>query len=563
MDLYFSQHFDVDPDALKNYGALDISVVSDLPLFIDPFLLFNSDDAEYQALHEEILKYLRFLHDLAASTDLDEEIITNLYRFKEVKQNWLGFTLFGNSGSGLGREFAVELHGALREDIFADFGDEQVTQTTHLEKLCLVRSGVGKDNISDFTTNLIKSYLCEYTQAFARKHIAAERCDTFRVERAIFNYNSQTWETRSYLLPRLGKDFVLLTPLDMLTREETWINRKDMIDKFGQLPAAVPNTELRERINTYFTSKLGRHPDANRRRTAAAQTIAQFPDLIDQYIKLQEDAGDRAHAASAQKVNDIRRALVEKLMLTVSDLEGKTEFYDLPWGNYVECLVRAKYLKAYIENGGGYKLLNRAGRPFSTEEEMRLAFGLVWCKDEFDINRKPNSALGPDNFKASYGPGPKSLIDFKLGSNRQLTRNLLKHVAIYEEANRTWTSVKVIVYYTATDERRVVNILKELELDNAESIILVDARIDNKPSTSKSAARAPLPAPPPATDADTTPADWSDLQAHADRSADSTATRHERFAAKPRIQPRPQSLAHPPTAARRLAARVKRLLGRD
>lgn len=562
MDLYFSQHFDVDPAALKDYGALDICVVSDLPLFVDPFLLFNSGDAEYQALHEEILKYLRFLRDLAASADLDEELITNLYCFKEVKQNWLGFTLFGNSGSGLGPDFARALHDAFG-DIFADFGDERITQDTHLEKLCLVRSGVGKDNISDFTTNLIKGYLCEYTQAFARKHIAVDRCDTFGVQRAVFNYDSQTWEKRSYFLPRLGNDFVLLTPLDMLTRDETWINHKDMIGQFERLPAAVPNPELRERINEYFGSKLGRYPDAKRRRIAAAQTIDQFPELIDRYIKLQEDAGDRAHAVSAEKVNDIRGVLVEKLMLAVSDLEGKTKFYDLPWGNYEECLVRAKYFKAYIENSGGYKLLNRAGRPFSTEEELRLAFGLVWCKDEFDINREPNSARGPDNFRASYGAGDKSLIEFKLGSNRQLTRNLRKHVANYEKTGRTWTSVKAIVYYTAIDERRVANILEELELDNAESIILIDARTDNKPSTSKTAARTRLPVPPPTTDADTTPAARSDPQAHPDRSADSTAARHERFAAKPRTQPRPQSPARPPTAARKIAARVKRFLGLD
>ena len=43
MDLYFSTHFDVDPALLKEYGALDISVASDLPLFVDPFLLFNKD----------------------------------------------------------------------------------------------------------------------------------------------------------------------------------------------------------------------------------------------------------------------------------------------------------------------------------------------------------------------------------------------------------------------------------------------------------------------------------------------------------------------------------------
>lgn len=142
------------PDVLEDYGALDISVVSDLPLFVDPFLLFNSDDPAYQRLHEGILEYLLFLRDLAAAGGLDEALINNLYRFKEVKQNWLGFTLFGNSGAGLGEKFAVALHGALGA-IFADFGEETVTRGTHLEKLCLIRPGVGKDNISDFTTNLI------------------------------------------------------------------------------------------------------------------------------------------------------------------------------------------------------------------------------------------------------------------------------------------------------------------------------------------------------------------------------------------------------------------------
>jgi hypothetical protein len=58
VDLYFSNHFDVDPALLKEYGALDISVVSDLPLFVDPFLLFNSEKEAYQELHEEILRYL-------------------------------------------------------------------------------------------------------------------------------------------------------------------------------------------------------------------------------------------------------------------------------------------------------------------------------------------------------------------------------------------------------------------------------------------------------------------------------------------------------------------------
>ena len=484
MDLYFSQYFDVSADVLDDYGALDISIVSDLPLFVDPFLLFNSENATYQALHDDILKYLTFLRDRAADGDLTPALINNLYRFKEVKQNWLGFTLFGNSGAGLGPEFAQALHGALG-DIFADFGKEKITSGTHLEKLCLVRPGVGKDNISDFTTNLIKGYLCEYTQALALEHIDPERCDTFTVDRASFNYATETWARRKYHLPRLGDDFVLLTPLDMLTRDDTWISQRDMIDKFALLPVALPNAELREQVNRYFKDKLGLDPDARRKRAAAAETIARFPELIDRYIKMQEDAGDRAQAESSRKVEDTQRALVDQLKRAISDLEGRTEFYDKPWASYDECLDRAKYFKGYIENNDGYRLLSRAGQPFSTEAEVQLAFGLVWCKSEFDVNREPNNGRGPVDFKASFGAGDKSLIEFKLGSNKQLERNLQKQIAVYEKANRTRSSVKVIVFYTAKDERRVKRILKRLDLEQEKSIILIDARSDNKPSASK------------------------------------------------------------------------------
>ena len=293
------------------------------------------------------------------------------------------------------------------------------------------------------------------------------------------------WVTQGYYLPRLRDDFVLLTPTDILTRDDTWINHSDMISKFAFLPEAVPNAELRAQINQYFARMLGRDPDAKRKREAAAATIARFPELIDRYIKLQEHDGDRAEAISAHEVEDTRRVLIEQLKQAVSDLEGRTDFYDKPWTSYAECLERAKYFKAYIEDNDGYKLLNRAGRPFSSESEVQLAFGLVWCNTELDINREPNNGRGPVDFKASFGAGDKSLIEFKLGSNRQLKRNLEKQVAIYEAANKTHTSVTVIVYYSGEDEARVKRIITELSLEGDESIVLIDARSDNKPSASK------------------------------------------------------------------------------
>ena len=42
VQIYFSDFFEVSQDTLRAHGAFNISLVNDLPLFIDPFLLFNS-----------------------------------------------------------------------------------------------------------------------------------------------------------------------------------------------------------------------------------------------------------------------------------------------------------------------------------------------------------------------------------------------------------------------------------------------------------------------------------------------------------------------------------------
>jgi len=48
MNIYFSDVIEVAPALLEQHGAFNISLVSDLPLFIDPFLLFNGKTAEYR-----------------------------------------------------------------------------------------------------------------------------------------------------------------------------------------------------------------------------------------------------------------------------------------------------------------------------------------------------------------------------------------------------------------------------------------------------------------------------------------------------------------------------------
>lgn len=63
--IFFSDIFNVDESIIEGYGALNISLINDLPLFIDPFLLYASEKQEYKDLHQGIIDYLLFLREKA------------------------------------------------------------------------------------------------------------------------------------------------------------------------------------------------------------------------------------------------------------------------------------------------------------------------------------------------------------------------------------------------------------------------------------------------------------------------------------------------------------------
>ena len=200
--IYFSDFFNVSRETIESEGFFDISLLNDLPLFIDPFLIFCSEKAEYQKLHEEIIKYMVYLRDYSLQhPSPSRPMLESLYKFSEVKQNYLGFCENGNSGSGLGNDFAHALHSGLT-DIFSDFGAESISKSPHLEKLCLIKDRVGKDNISDFATNLIKHYLLEATERFTKEYLDPSLCRTFRnIPRVRFDYDIGVWKAGTYYLP--------------------------------------------------------------------------------------------------------------------------------------------------------------------------------------------------------------------------------------------------------------------------------------------------------------------------------------------------------------------------
>lgn len=485
--LFFSDEFNIRPAVVKKHGALDVSFLADLPLFIDPFLLFNSRKPAYKNLHGEMIRYLGFLRDKAAGSEFDRGLAGAWYTFPEVKQTWLGFTKRGNRGRGLGMRFARALHDNLGK-LFSDFGSEQLTKGSHLEKLCLIEEGVGRDNISDFTTNLIKGYLLSFTQEFARKHLENSQKRRISVPKVTFNYKTESWESRTFTLPYINRDFVLLTPRDLLTRDDVWINKRDLIEDFEQLPLALPNLQLRAEINNYFRSILPRRARKEDRHTAAAKTILKFPVLIDAYIRNKEDSADKASSLSRDKVRVSEQLFLTQIRELAQKLALQTDFYQTANDTCVESRQRAHFLKDVVENKGGHKLFYVDGEPVSREADLHVAYRLTWFGTLSDVTREANDGRGSADFKISKGARDKTLVEFKLASNSLLRKNLSKQTQIYQKASDAHCVIKVIMFFTAKEEKKVKRIPRELGMtESDENIVLIDARKDNKPSGSKAA----------------------------------------------------------------------------
>jgi hypothetical protein len=511
--IYFSDFFNINRETMHAYGVFDISLINDLPMFIDPFLLFTSGNPEYRALHAEMIKYVKFLRDKSSESELDKGSMYAWYIFKEIKQNWLGFSRSGNRGRGLGPDFAIDLYKSLHTT-FKDFGEEEVPESPHFEKLTLFDSGVGKDNVSDFTTNIIKKYLLGYTQEFARQYIDPAFTKDFAVQRAEFNYKTETWVSRTYRLPTFLGDYVLLTPQDLLTKDDLWINQRDLIEDYSEIVDSIQNVQLRAQINNYFSQQLNLilEQKEKRRREALAKkkrknkpvrflrplepseadrnmvkrkAIQRFPKIIDYYLAVKEKHGDLATQLSQENVNQIEIEFVQQVETLVSLLKEHSHFYSEPTDSYGAALKRAHHLKDVIEDNDGWRIFYLNGQPITREKDIHVLYRLTWFASAFDVNSEANSGRGPVDFAISKGSGNKALVEFKLASNSQLADNLEHQTEIYQRAHRTDKSVKVIVYYSEAELAKVNSILRQLDLENDQSIVLIDARNDNKMSASK------------------------------------------------------------------------------
>lgn len=203
----------------------------DIPLNLDPFLLFNSDNSTYHGLHQRILDFFEAVR-LSAVSDREMDANRLLNGITEPVELGLGYSTDRARGRALGPKLRADII-----TLFVSVPQLLNSGLTHMEALGLFVENLAEDRISDITASLLKSYLATFTQEQSEIHglpVSPTRLDGF------YDSARGTWNARTVSLPfnPVTHTPLMFAPRDLL-RHLPFINYDDYY-KSTYAPLVLP-----------------------------------------------------------------------------------------------------------------------------------------------------------------------------------------------------------------------------------------------------------------------------------------------------------------------------------
>lgn len=193
----------------------------DLPVGIDPFLLYKSRDPRLRELHRQLLD--AFNAGIDATRRKDIGAARTLLDYPEVSEIGFGYAAGGKRGSGVGPRLTE-----LIVDTLTHSPALQERGVRHVEEMQLVSTGIGPDRVSDIAANILKDFLIRYTQ---------QQCEIWDIPLMagvpiahVYNHDGHRWDDGYFDLPISPADQrpILLVPR-RIVRALPWINYDDFL----------------------------------------------------------------------------------------------------------------------------------------------------------------------------------------------------------------------------------------------------------------------------------------------------------------------------------------------
>jgi hypothetical protein len=236
----------------------------DLPLALDPFLLWKSLRPEYRAMHEQLLGFVETVRAHVVNGRATAAL-EQLLRCHEAVELGLGYGRATKRGSGIGPKLANDI-----VDTIADVPQLAEGGLTHIEMLGLVVPLVAEDRISDLTASVLRGFLIDYTAGQAGLHgIPTQK---YRLDN-VWDAEGQMWTDRSVALPSNPLDGtpMLFAPLDLL-RHLQWINYEDYYKSAFARLVLPPNAAQRRVVKAAVLER-------NRRNFVAVERYVESKEV--------------------------------------------------------------------------------------------------------------------------------------------------------------------------------------------------------------------------------------------------------------------------------------------
>lgn len=218
-----ASHFNIDP---KNLDFANVDLSDDIPLYVDPLLLWRSPYRDHHIVHGELVHFFETAISNAKSGK--KHIAERMFDFPEP-ENLIGSATSGHDGRGM-------RSGGLASDVFHSiFENKGILEhgLKFLNELQLNIHGIGPDLISDMTVNIAKRFFVDYTNRQCEIwKIPVSKCTT-----RVFLWDELDWDEIAVELPihpETGDPF-LLTPKILLRRGDLNMKWEDFYGFFREL----------------------------------------------------------------------------------------------------------------------------------------------------------------------------------------------------------------------------------------------------------------------------------------------------------------------------------------
>lgn len=205
----------------KNQFELDfvnIDIERDFPVYLNPFVFSSREDIFSIEATRTIKSFFQYNLELI-QIGQTEDARKNFSNLNEPNETCLGMSLGNPVGRGIGEENATDVFesilnsDAMRSGLVDD-----------LEDTAIFIDGIGKDKVSDMTTNILRANLIKYTQEQCNLHDIPM---TSGVSSGFFwDVNTKTWKQEFTDMLIINDKKILLVPKGVVSYVKEFNHQK-------------------------------------------------------------------------------------------------------------------------------------------------------------------------------------------------------------------------------------------------------------------------------------------------------------------------------------------------